>query len=134
MANWGSLDWAIVDTVLYNKVFEDYPQVPVLPGGHSLLTGVCSCSLGEGQSQPGEGQNGQVPSWQLQSSSTPHSDSIEICCLFNVPARNRCRLQERRYAHLCKRPHPLANCGKKRPGGQLRSPAQLSPLQASMTV
>ena len=44
--------------------------------------------------------------------------AVDICRLFNSPGGSRCRFVQCRYAHLCTgcwRPHPLAECGEKRP-------------------
>ena len=96
-ANLRSLDWAVIDSALYNEAFTGQAdsEMSFLLGRHSRHQGEAITSLGcilFGREQR----------------------SVQIYQLFNKPSGNTCRHKHCRYGHLCSKcrrgSHPAAEC------------------------
>ena len=120
-ANRGSLDWGHVDAALYNEAIAGRAkQIPrcryCLADTHTSRE--CLHAPVDATAAPTLTESRSVRPGRLSGAAGRAGSAVDICRLFNSPGGSRCRFVQCRYAHLCtgcRRPHPLAECGEKRP-------------------
>ena len=120
-ANRGSLDWGLFDAALYNEAFAGRAkQIPrcryCLADTHSSQE--CLHAPAEPQTGPISAESRPVRSGRPAGPAGRAGAGVDICRLYNSPGGSRCRYPLCCYAHLCtkcRRPHPLAECGDRRP-------------------
>ena len=124
-ANQHSLDWATIDTALYNEAFTGRARaIPrcrfCLADSHESR----DCSFA-----PEERLSTTRPTPQPPFRGRMGADTVEVCQLFNKPGGSQCRYKQCRFAHICSKchrgSHPASDCElpHRVPRARSRSPA-----------
>ena len=124
-ANQRYLDWATIDTALYNEAFTG--RARAIPRCHFCLADSHEskdCSFAPEERPPTTRMASQPPF-----RGRTGVDTVEMCQLFNKSGGSQCRYKHCRFAHICskcrRRSHSASECDLPHqvPRGRSRSPA-----------